>query len=128
MSWLGGIIGVEKSVDVAERTLSGVGSWIDEQQFTAEEKSNANKQLLDASLDFYKLAYDQNSIRSVTRRWLAWGIVFCVLVFAVAAGIAASIDNAALAASLIDISKAFWLGEAFIAVIAFYFGGHLIKR
>ena len=63
--------GVSNAMEVAK----GVGNFIDEQNFTEEERSIANAKSLDTVLEGVKLTRDENSVRSVTRRVLAWTIM-----------------------------------------------------
>ena len=83
MSWFsaikdvlfGGPATAEKTVDFAIDTAKGIGNWIDEQQFTDQERAVAHAQNLDRLLKGIEATRDENSTRSVTRRYLAWGIM-----------------------------------------------------
>lgn len=126
------LFGGSKTADTVVNTVSdsvrGVGNWIDEQQFTEEEQAVHKAKLVDQHLEFLKIAYDQNSIRSITRRYLAWAVCFTILGFASVAVVLSIMNKPNEVQMIIDVSKAFWLGEAFLAVVAFYFGSHLLKR
>lgn len=83
MSWFSGIVGAlfgggntqEKAVDFAIDTAKGVGAWIDEQQFTDQERAEAHANNMNTLLKGIEATRDENSTRSVTRRYLAWGIM-----------------------------------------------------
>jgi len=74
-------------------------------------------------MDFAKIAYDQNSIRSVTRRWLAFMVVGPTMTAFVASGAVYLIDKpyADHLYAMVQTMAPWAAG-----VLAFYFGGHLI--
>lgn len=128
MGWLfGGSKAADTVVEAVSSSVKGVGTWIDEQQFTEEEQAVHKAKLVDQHLEFLKVAYDQNSIRSVTRRIMAWAIVFNILALAnLSAYYAVSGDTTAVDA-IVNIVRSFWLGESFLAVIGFYFGIQFLR-
>lgn len=128
LNWLfGGSKAADSVVETVTSSVKGVGNWIDEQQFTEEEQAVHKAKIVDKHLEFIQIAYDQNSIRSVTRRAMAWGIVFNILVLANVCVYFAIVGNTQAVDSIVATVKTFWLGEAFLAIIAFYFGSHMIR-
>lgn len=129
MEWLfGGTKTADTVVNTVADSVRGIGNFIDEQQYTDEEKAVQHSKLVDAHLEFLRVAYDQNSIRSITRRYLAWSICFTILGFATVAVVLGVMGKEQEVQLIIEVSKAFWLGEAFLAVVAFYFGSAFLQR
>lgn len=122
-------------VKTGQMALRGIGTYIDERTFTDEEKSKANAESVTEHLNWLKVTLTENSIRSVTRRILAWGITFqvfmlvnvCVAVtvwdhYHPQPAIAGQLPVPGLAEKIIAIANAFHLGEALLAVLIAYFG------
>ena len=121
--WLfGGGKTASKVVDTVSDSVKGIGNWIDEQQFTTEEAVKAKAELVKEHIGFLKNAYDENGIRSITRRILAWFIVIDVILLADIATYFAINKDIETVRAIVDVANAFWLGEGFLAIIAFYFG------
>lgn len=124
--------GSSNNKDIAEKAADGIYNGLDKLIYTDEEKADALMEGRKLFLKFVDKAYDQNSIRSVTRRWLAFLVVaptmstVCLMV--VVRGIAvfleapgATIQYAAFLFETVQV-LAPWTG----GVLAFYFGAHLI--
>jgi len=71
----GGPKAAQDTVAFVADAAKGVGTWIDERNFTEEEKSKADQKNLETVLRGIELTRDENSARSVTRRYLAWSIM-----------------------------------------------------
>lgn len=124
---------VAKSVvETGQMALRGVGTYIDERTFTEEEKSKAHADSVASYLEWLKVTLSENSIRSVTRRILAWGITLEILLL-VNICVAVTIWDhyhprdavegmEAVSTKIIGIANAFNLGEALVAVLIAYFG------
>lgn len=111
---------------ILEKAADGIYNGLDKLVYTEEEKAESLAKGRELFMEFAKVAYDQNSIRSVTRRWLAFMVIGPTMVFYVVSvlfrlfGMVAEADFTIQAANnLIP-----WAG----GVLAFYFGPHLIKR
>lgn len=124
---------VAKSVvETGQMALRGVGTYIDERTFTDEEKSKAHADSVNSYLEWLKVTLSENSIRSVTRRILAWGItleIFLLVNVCVAVTIwdhyhpRPAVDGAeSVSDKIVGIANAFNLGEALVAVLIAYFG------
>ena len=93
----------------------GVGNWIDEQQFTEQEKSQANFKALD-----YKL------------KWLnaTQAMMFCITFLLSFAGCLLSavvghwlsVDTTKMINAVISLCEAFKIGWITVTIIIFYFG------
>ena len=75
-----------------------------------------------AHLELIKATADENSFRSVTRRWLAWGIVGFTFLWVTVAGVFAIAGKDIVVDKLLALAEAISLGWAFVSVIVFYFG------
>jgi hypothetical protein len=73
-SWFVGTHG-EKNADLARDTVRGVGTWIDERDFTDEEKSKANLELAVKYAQYADQTLQENTVRSKTRRSLSLMII-----------------------------------------------------
>jgi len=136
MNWLTRLFGSSKSVDtVVETAAKGIYNGLDALMFTDEEKAQYRAEQAKMVNEFALAAYDQNSIRSITRRWLAFMVMGPCIGFMILAAVfhgiglvlaepgqySAAVDYAAflfqMASNLLP-----WAG----GVLAFYFGGHLV--
>lgn len=124
-SWLKGLFGgAGKTEAVIDKAADGIYNGLDKLIYTDEEKADALAKGRELFLEFAKSAYDQNSIRSVTRRWLAFLVVGPCITFYVTSGIAFFFNEAA-AAHFMNMATGLtpWAG----GVLVFYFGPHLIS-
>lgn len=116
-----------KVIDVVGDSVRGVGTWIDEQKLSEEERVKFMIQAGQAHLELIKATADENSIRSVTRRWLAWGIASVVCSsFIVGMGFAIA-GRDEVVKKIVDLSEAYSLGWAFVSVVTFYFGVSIFR-
>lgn len=63
---------VDKAVNLVDDSIRGIGNWIDGQQFTEQERSEATQKVLDFRLKVLEKTNDESSARSISRRILAW--------------------------------------------------------
>lgn len=127
MSWFTTLLGTPKIVStVADTVKSGVG-MLDNAFYTDQEKAANSLKMTDIWLKIQKAIADENSIRSITRRILAWGILvnFLIIidigVYLVVAGNTDKVN--ALKAFIID-TKVGWMA---LSVVIFYFGYYGIQ-
>lgn len=75
------VLGSSKVVDTVADTVKGGLELTDKAFFTDQEKAEANAKMLDTWIKIQEATASENSIRSITRRVLAWMImgffVFC---------------------------------------------------
>lgn len=124
MGWFTNIFGsTEKAAALVDKAADGIYNGVDKMFYTEEEKADAQRQGWAMYLDFIRIAYlDQNSIRSVTRRWIATAIVATTLLsFLITLGFAI-VGKTTVVDSILTTVNAFYIGWAFVAVIVFYFG------
>lgn len=124
MGLLSTLFGTPKIVDtVADTVKSGVG-MLDNAFYTDQEKAADAGKMMDLWLEIQKTTASENSIRSITRRVIAWGIISAYLLLVLFAVIMWNFDveYAKFVFSIIE-DKLGWLT---IAVGGFYFGGYSI--
>lgn len=121
----GGSEAGSKSTSNIMKVAEGVGTWIDERDFTEEEKSKANAANLAVILEAVKLTQNENSVRSITRRVLAWAIMGTYLLSFWIAAVSVYLEkDPSLLFQLLD---KFMLPELALAVGSFYFMVSLIR-
>jgi len=123
-----------KSIDLISSSVRGIGGFIDEQNFTTEEKVKANLELNRLNQELVKATMSENSIRSITRRILAWSIMgsflFLIMFSAIIYGITfpSDVDGVSFggqwANHVMDVAGE--LSNMALAVSIFYFGSALI--
>lgn len=116
----------DKLIDIGAKVTTGIMSGIDKAWYTDQEKSQEIIGLIKSHSDFVLKTLDESSIRSVTRRWVALGIMSCFSV-----GFLACFFGALL--GLGDVTKAVEVAVAFqvpwlmLMVAGFFFGTHMIR-
>jgi len=70
------------AIEIAKKGTDGLIKGLDKLFYTAEEKSEASLKVTQAAIEMVKTNHGEHTIKSVTRRWLAWLIMgnFCFLV------------------------------------------------
>lgn len=108
----------KKNVD---KVIGGAISGIDKLFFTKEEKAEFNKNMADSVATFVQSTVGENSIRSITRRFLALSImgVYLALVLGTAGVYLVDQDYSTFLFSIVKDQSALA-----IMVAAFYFGGY----
>ena len=123
----GGSESAGKALDIAGGAIKGIGTWIDERNLTDEERAKMLAAAAQTHLELIKATHDENGIRSVTRRWLAWGITATTcLSYLLAVGLSIAGKDAAVA-GVVALSEAYNLGWAFAGVVVFYFGVQIFR-
>ena len=116
----GGSETANKTIDAVTGAAKGIGTWIDERNFTEEEKSKADQATLNMVLKMVEVTQDENSTRSVTRRYLAWGIMGSYLSAFISA-FTIGYFKPDFATHVLDAVAAFQIGHLAFAVGSFYF-------
>lgn len=124
-SWFMGTEGA-KNAELVRDSVRGVGTWIDERDFTAEEKSKANLDMAVKYTQYVDQTLQENTERSKTRRSLALMIirmeVFLLLLSAAVFKVAPDWSE-----YLYRIAVESPLGLLTLGVGAFFFGTHLLR-
>lgn len=113
-------VDVNKAVDI-------VASAGDKLVFTQEERAETNMKATEGLSNFIIATADENTARSITRRYIAI-LIITVYLFISLVILAVAIFNFDLALGLVDLTNKLSLGTAFITVIGFFFGSYLLKK
>jgi len=73
--WLTGVQTAEKAMDVAKEATTGLIAGVDALFFTDEEKSKASFEVTKAAIQMVTVTQGETTVRSITRRVLAWLIM-----------------------------------------------------
>jgi len=125
MSWLTNLFGSNKETgEILNKAADGIYNGLDKLVYTEEEKAEAFAKGRELFLSFAEKAYDQNSIRAITRRWLAFIVVGPCIGFYLSSAIT-FFWNIEAATHLMNMATGLtpWAG----GVLVFYFGPHLIS-
>lgn len=120
--------GGEAAEHTVKKAADGIYNGLDKIVYTDEERAEATQKGVDAFLKFAELTRDENSIRSVTRRWLAWFITVNSITMAWVAIIFAINNKDKMVEKIVAIADAFHLGWAFAGVVVFYFGVQFVRN
>jgi len=127
MGILSSIFGTPKVIDtVAETVKSGVG-MLDNAFYTEQEKAANNAKMMDLWLEIQKTTASENSIRSITRRYLAWVVMGTYVLIVLMACIVWKSDPAWAEYILSLLTKT---NLSYLALIVgfFYFGSYAIGQ
>lgn len=112
----------------ADKTLDAIIAGADKLKLTDEERLDYQKGTYDKWQELqFKLA-ENGTGTAINRRLISWAVVIVLLFNFQLAVVFAIAGQYEVVENIISLSKSFWVGEAFVAVIAFYFAPHLIGR
>lgn len=136
MSFLGGLwagakvllgfSGASKGADNVMTIAKGVGNFIDEQNFTPEERALANMKMVESYGAFMESSVNENTQRSITRREIAIWVIRIEIITLILYGVLASFGIPA-AAVWWQIAVDSPLGLLSLGVGAFFFGTHMLR-
>ena len=115
-----------KGADNVMKVASGIGGWIDGQQFTEQEKAEFNAKMISSYGAFMESTVGENTQRSITRRDLAIWIIRTEIILLVISVALHKIDPA-WGAYVYTIATDSPLGLLTLGVGAFFFGTHLVR-
>ena len=130
-------LGTSKGVDNVMSVASGIGSFIDEQQYTPEERAKIHADVtIPAMQKFMESTADENTERSKTRRDLAlwiirnWFMMLWVAIVAYGAELLIEMQTGvesqhALSAFVLGVATIAQLLYLVLGVGAFFFGAHI---
>lgn len=113
---------VNTAVELIDASVRGVGNWIDERDFTDEERSEAEQKMLEFRLNVLERTSSESSARSISRRILAWSVTYVFLGLLLLATLG-FILKATWATQVLSVAKL--LNNAFWTIIGFYFVAHI---
>jgi len=102
------------AADVVKTAAEGISEGLDKAWYTKEEASEMFFKLIDR-------AYDENGVRNITRRWMAWTLTGWVLLAATMCLVAAAFHHGDFIDEVLKIVDGFYIGWAFAAAVAFFF-------
>jgi len=127
MSLWGKITGTEKAIDLAETTVKSGFHLLDEAFDTDEEKGERKIKVLDMWLHTQELIGKESTPSAMTRRVLAWGIFFLIILLLSGGVYYIETDQLAKLNSLKEWANELWIGQAFVAAWTTYFLKHVVK-
>lgn len=137
MSWFTGLIKGAVSLFVGSGSSSngannvmtvakGVGSWIDGQQLTEQEKAEFNAEMVKNFGEFMAQTVNENTERSKTRREIAILIIKAFLLWLFISGIVYPFDKS-WAEYWFKLATGETMGLLVLGVGAFFFGVHMLR-
>lgn len=118
--------GGQKGSDNVMKAASGIGSWIDEQKFTDQERATYNAEMVGKFGDYLKNTIDENTERSRSRRDIAlWVIRFEI--FLLGFSVLAFKFDEPWAAYAFKVATSHPLNYLVLGIGAFFFGAHIVR-
>lgn len=127
MGILGQLLGTDKAMDIADKTVSGGLTLLDNAFYTDEEKAAHKEALINSWMKVQELINKESSPKSISRRVIAWSIIALFSLSFVSGLIYISLEDYDRLDALKDWVEQSMLGWAFCGVIGFYFLTHLIQ-
>ncbi len=112
--------------DQVMKVASGIGGWIDGQQFTDQEKAEFRGKVLEQYSDYLSSTVSENTARSRPRRIIAIMIIRFELAFLTASALLFKLDPA-WSKYLFQIATEDPMNFLVLGVGAFFFSAHLIR-
>ena len=123
------IFGVgQDGADNVMRVATGIGSWIDGQQFTDQEKAEYSKETAKQFQAFMESTIKENTQRSITRRSLAIWIIRTWIGLLVISIIAHASGADAVAKYVWEVVTYSTMDYLVLGVGGFFFGSHLVRQ
>jgi hypothetical protein len=119
-------VGADGSSNVM-KAASGIGNWIDGQQFTEQEKADFNGKMVEHYSDFMKSTVAENTQRSLTRRNIAIWVIRTEIAMLVSSAILYRLD-AELSLYIYKIATTNPMDYLVLGIGAFFFGAHLVRQ
>lgn len=108
------------------KVASGIGGWIDGQQYTKQEKAEFDAKMIGHYSDFMASTVAENTQRSLTRRSIAMWVIRTEIAFLVTSAILYRLD-AELSLYLYKIATTSPMDYLVLGIGAFFFGSHLVR-
>lgn len=142
MSWISGVVTGVKAIfgssqDGASNVMTvakGIGSFIDEQQYTKQEIAANNKEMIPLFQKFMENTIDENTERSRTRRdialWIirSWIIMLWMCVVAYGIELIINATEHEFSAFVFQIATIDAMIYLVLGVGGFFFGAHIIRQ
>lgn len=119
--------GVNKSgSDKVMKAAEGVGNWVDNLQYTDQEKAQTNDKLIGIYAEYLQNTVNENSDRSITRRSLALWIIRTEVILLFISIALYKIDTA-YSEYVYKVAVGEPMNYLVLGVGAFFFGAHLVR-
>lgn len=115
----------ETVADTLKDSAKASFSILDEAFNTDQEKSEAKAKAVDAYIEIYKTTMTESTGTAEARRWFLQTITNYILLCATLCMVAKFFHRDDLAATIIEVVAAFYIGQAFVAAVSFYFMTHV---
>jgi len=132
-SLLTGADTANKTLDIADKTTTGIINGLDKMFYTKEEKAQTLTKRLEIAekmsqthIKLMEATHNETTARSITRRITAIFIMFLTLLSIITICITYKLDPD-FAKFQLEVVKYFQIGWAFIGVVIFFFGNHMIN-
>lgn len=128
MSWWNFLTSSDKVVETGTDLIKMGANGIDALFYTQEEKAQAGIKVMDQVLEMNRVANEESSIRSITRRAIAWVIIGNFTIFSISALIVTLMGELEITASILQLMGSLSLPMITLAVVVFYFGNHILNK
>jgi len=118
-TWFTGAKTAEKALDTVDNLTNKVAGGLDQLFFTDQEKAEISVETMRMHLALIQATQTESSIRSITRRMVAWGIMGTFMWLIILSGIIWHWDQG-WAKYLLELAKQIY--ELVLMVGFFYFG------
>jgi hypothetical protein len=113
---------IDTGLDLITTGAKGIDAMFYTKEEQAGDRAKASASIIAHAVEMNKMANEEQSVRSVTRRWLALGLVFnSVMVFDYCIYLL-QVGKEDLVGKIIKITAAWGMDNALLAVVIFYFG------
>jgi hypothetical protein len=128
MGWFGKLLGTDKALDTASDLAKSGMDMLDNAFYTDQERAETKGRIMDTWLSTQKLIAEQSTPTAISRRIIAWGVLSLVWL-AVAVGMAVILmdGNIDKINGIIGLLDSMQIGWAFVSIIVFYFGPHIMS-
>lgn len=126
IGWLQALFSAPKIVETGTKVVEGAMSGLDKAWYTAQEKAADAITVAQIGLERVKLALNESSVRSITRRFLSFAIIGQCMFLTNVAAVLWLLGKTKDADFMLELLK-FW-GIPLSAVVIFYFGYYGVQQ
>lgn len=127
MNWVTSLFKIGGNITAGDGLIAKGMDMFDKSSLSNEEKRKLELKMYSTWVDGQKVIASQGSATAISRRVIAWAITFTNLATFVYALILQQLGMAYEVGQLMKLHGEMRLGEAFLAVIVFYFGTHVVS-
>lgn len=124
-SLITGAKSIDKTLDIVDKSATSIFSGIDKAFYTDEEKSQTAVKWAELQMKLVEQTASETTTRSITRRVVA----ICIMALTFLSIIAVCVIwrlNPEWAKFILEVVQYFNIGYAFIGVVIFFFGNHML--